>query len=125
MEDVPRLSDEHLEKAKEIISRHRKKKSCNKCYNRGYQGIDQLNMAVICYKCVDGDAVTAEWQTFVKETPALAEAYGDYFDSDEDEEAATEDQGKRASATDRSRQPTARDEGRGHSGPQMHRPAGR
>ena len=87
MEDLPKLTEEHLEKAKEIISRHRTKKNCNRCYDRGYQGVNQLNMAITCYKCVDEDKVTEEWQAYVRDTPELAKAYGDYFESDEAEEA--------------------------------------
>jgi superfamily II DNA helicase RecQ len=111
VEDVPKLSEEHLEKAKEIISRHRTKKNCKRCYDRGYQGVNQLNMAITCYKCVDEEKVTEEWQAYVRDTPALAQAYGDYFEADEAEEAeiageekpqVTHEQGRRVSA-DRSR----------------------
>jgi hypothetical protein len=91
MEDVPKLPDEHLEKAKEIISRHRTKKNCSRCYDRGYQGVNQLNLAITCHKCVDEDKVTQEWRAYVRDTPALAEAYGDYFEAEEEEEIAGEE----------------------------------
>ena len=83
-EDVPRLPDEHLEKAKELVSRHRTKKNCKSCYDRGYQGINQLNMLVTCHKCVNSNDVTKEWQMYVCDTPALVEMYGDYFEDDEE-----------------------------------------
>lgn len=124
MEDVPKLPDEHLEKAKEIISGHRTKKNCNRCYNRGYQGVNQLNMAILCYKCVDEEKVTTEWQAYVRDTPALTEAYGDYFESEEEEVAEGEDKPEPVPEP-------VRDMGkknankRGGSAPQMHRPAGR
>ena len=91
MEDVPKLPEEHLEKAKEIISRHRTRKNCKRCYDRGYQGFNQLNMVITCYKCVDEDKVTEEWQAYVRDTPAMAETYGDYFEADEQEEVGGEE----------------------------------
>lgn len=126
MEDVPKLADEHLEKAKEIISGHRTKKNCSRCYGRGYQGVNQLNMAILCYKCVDEDKVTAEWQAYVRDTPALAEVYGDYFESEEDEDAAEGDD--KHEKVPESVRNTAKDSAQkrgGGGGPQMHRPTGR
>ena len=89
MEDVPKLPEEHLEKAKEIISRHRTKKNCKRCYDRGYQGVNQLNMAITCYKCVDEEKVNEEWRAYVRDTTALTEIYGDYFEPDESDEKET------------------------------------
>ena len=121
MEDVPKLPEEQLEKAKEIISRHRTKKNCKRCYDRGYQGVNQLNMAITCYKCVDEEKVTEEWQAYVRDTPALAEAYGDYFEADEEEEKAVADEKIQVS-----REPTRRvaaDRSQRHSA-QPHRSKG-
>ncbi len=88
VDKVPKLPDEHLEKAKEFVLGHRNRKNCKSCYDRGYQGINELNMLVTCPKCVDGEALMVEWRAYVKDTPALAEMYGDYFEEDEDAEKA-------------------------------------
>ena len=124
MEDLPKLTEEHLEKAKEIISRHRTKKNCNRCYNRGYQGVNQLNMAITCYKCVDEDKVTEEWQAYVRDTPELAKAYGDYFESDEADEQEVVDEEKPQVTHDKGRRVFA---DRGHRGgaSKPHRSVGR
>jgi hypothetical protein len=86
MEKLPRLSDEYLEQAKEMVARHRKAKKCKLCYDRGYQGVNQDNMLVPCSKCVDTDAVLKEWTAYVRNTPELAELYGDYYAEAEEEE---------------------------------------
>lgn len=122
MEDVPKLPDEHLEKAKEIISRHRTRKNCKRCYDRGYQGINQLNMVITCYKCVDEDKVTQEWQAYVRDTPALAEAYGDYFEADEQEEVGGEE---KAQVTPEPVRKIFADRDRPQGGSQPHRSVGR
>ena len=85
MEDVPRLPDQYLEKAREMADRHRIKSKCKSCYDRGYQGINQLNMLVTCHKCVDGDALMEEWRALIRDTPELSEMYGDYFEEEEKE----------------------------------------
>ena len=123
MEDVPKLPDEHMEKAKEMISRHRTKKNCKRCYDRGYQGINQLNMVITCHKCVDEDKVTQEWQAYVRDTPALAEIYGDYFESEEEEEGTGEE--KPEPTPEAVRRVAATDRGRDHKGAQRHRSVGR
>ena len=89
MESLPRLPDQYLEQAKEMIGRHRRRRSCKTCFDRGYLGVNQDNMLVPCSKCVDEEAVLAEWKEFVMATPELAELYGDYY---EDEESAEEEQ---------------------------------
>ncbi|HJP31200.1 MAG: hypothetical protein QF689_01130 [Candidatus Latescibacteria bacterium] len=126
MEDVPKLPDEHLEKAKEIISRHRTKKNCNRCYGRGFQGVNQLNMVITCHKCVDEDKVTQEWQAYVRETPALVEAYGDYFEADEESDEREEaGGGEKPQNSAESGRKVSTDRGQRHSVPQTHRPVGR
>ena len=124
MDDVPRLPDEHLEKAKEMVSRHRTKKNCKSCFDRGYQGINQLNLLITCHKCVDGDAVTEEWQAHVRNTPELAETYGDYFESEE-EEAEEEGGEGNAQVTPGPERGSSRDRQRPHGGSQPHRSVGR
>ena len=85
MEEIARLPDAHLARAKEIVAEHRTKKRCKSCYDRGYIGYNQNNMLVPCGKCVDTEAVMDAWRTYVRETAALAELYGDYFEADEEE----------------------------------------
>ena len=83
---VPRLPDEHLEKAKEMVLRHRHRSRCNTCYDRGYRGTNEFNMLVTCPKCVDGEALMTEWRGHVRGTPQLAEMYGDYFEEEDSAE---------------------------------------
>jgi len=86
-EKVPRLPDEHLAKAREMVSRHRRRSRCNTCYDRGYRGTNQLNMLVTCPKCVDGEALMTEWRAYVNGTAQLAEMYGDYFEPESEDSA--------------------------------------
>ncbi len=86
MDDVPKLPEQYVPKAKEMALKHRTKEKCKACYDRGYHGINQLNLLITCHKCVDTDAVVEEWRAFVKDTPELAEMYGDYFEAEEEEE---------------------------------------
>ncbi len=85
MDDVPKLPDQYVPIAKEMALKHRTKKKCKTCYDRGYQGINQLNLLITCHKCVDLDAVVEEWRVFVKDTPELVEMYGDYFEAQEED----------------------------------------
>ena len=82
-EEVPRLPDEYLGKAREIAVAKRTKQRCKICYDRGYIGTNQNNMLVPCSKCVDVDAVMVDWKNYVAETPELKEIYGDYFEEEE------------------------------------------
>lgn len=86
METVPRLPDQYLERAREMVARHKKKQNCKKCYDRGYLGVDQHNLLVPCGKCVAGDELLAEWRQFVRDTPQLHQLYGDYFEEKEEPE---------------------------------------
>ena len=85
MEEIPRLPDPYLEKAREMVAKHRPKKNCKRCYDRGYLGVDQHNLLIPCPKCVTGDALLAEWRQFVRDTPELFQLYGDYFEQEEEE----------------------------------------
>ena len=73
MDDVPKLPEQYVPKAKEMALKHRTKEKCKACYDRGYHGINQLNLLITCHKCVDTDAVVEEWRAFVKDTPELAD----------------------------------------------------
>ncbi len=92
-EKIPRLPDEHLGRAREIVAEKRTKQKCKVCYDRGYIGTNQDNMLVPCSKCVDVDGVMEGWRAYVAETPALKELYGDYFE-DEEEESTDESEGE-------------------------------
>lgn len=83
MEKIPRLPDEYLEKAREMAARHKNKKNCKRCYDRGYLGVDQNNLLIPCTKCVADDALLAQWRQFVRDTPELHQLYGDYFEEEE------------------------------------------
>lgn len=91
---IPRLPDQYLDNIKELTLKHRRQTNCKTCYNRGYLGTTQDNLLVPCSKCVPTDELMDDWRKFVRETPALAELYGDYFEAED--EADTEDE---ASAT--------------------------
>jgi hypothetical protein len=85
MESLPRLPDQYLERAKEMILEHRRRKSCKTCFDRGYLGVNQDNMLVPCNKCVDHEALMQEWKGYVAATPELEEMYGEYYASEESE----------------------------------------
>ncbi|HPR17768.1 MAG TPA: hypothetical protein PLD62_05945 [Candidatus Cloacimonadota bacterium] len=78
-----KLEEKHLEKAKEIAARNRKKKSCGKCYDRGYIGVTPENTLVLCHKCVDMEKAMADWKSYVAEIPELKEQYHELFEEDE------------------------------------------
>lgn len=95
MESLPRLPDQYLGRAKGMILKHRRRKSCKTCFDRGYLGVNQDNMLVPCNKCVDDDALMQEWKAYVTATPELEELYGEYYTSDESER---EEEGERGDA---------------------------
>lgn len=77
-----KLAEEHLEKAKEIAVNNRKKRSCSKCYDRGYIGVDQNNLLALCHKCVDVEKATQEWKDYVAEIPELKEHFKELFEEE-------------------------------------------
>ena len=125
MDDVPRLPDEHLEKAKQIIASHIKKRSCKQCYGRGFRGIDQNNMAILCHKCVDEDAVMEDWKAYVRDTPELSEAYGDYFEEEEEEAEKDEKHPSQHGHAPGGRPHSVKDGPHTSAGTQHHRPGNR
>ncbi len=88
MEEIPRLPDQYLANAREMVAKHKAKKNCKRCYDRGFLGVDQHNLLIPCPKCVAGDSLLVEWRQFVRDTPELSQLYGTYFD---EEEAADQD----------------------------------
>ena len=85
--EVKKLADEHLAAAKLMVLRHRKKKSCNKCYDRGFIGVNEENMLIPCPRCVDAKPLFDEWKVYVKAKPELDALYGDSL-NEPDETAA-------------------------------------
>ena len=79
-----KLEEKHLQKAKEFAVNSRKKKSCDKCYDRGYIGITPENTLVLCTKCVDSDKAITFWKEYVEDIPELREYYSDLFTDDEE-----------------------------------------
>ncbi|PID28012.1 MAG: hypothetical protein CSB55_06645 [Candidatus Cloacimonadota bacterium] len=77
-----KLDEKHLEKAKKIVLNHRKKKSCDKCYDRGYIGVNENNLLITCQKCVDVDASMEEWKKYVNDYPELKEYFSDLFEEE-------------------------------------------
>ncbi len=121
MKDIPKLPDEHLTRAIELVSKHRTKKNCKSCLDRGYQGLNQSNMVIPCHKCVDAEAVSKEWQKHIKDTPELAQAYGDYFEAKEGDEGEREKSPNTPGPASRS----TPDPHRPYGGGQPHRSVGR
>lgn len=79
------LAEEHLDKAKEIVLKHRTKRSCKKCYDRGYVGVSQENTLVICEKCVDIEASMEDWKEYVKTDQQLMEDFKEIFEENPEE----------------------------------------
>jgi len=78
-----RLAEKHQEKAKEIINKHRIKKTCGHCYDRGYIGYTADNLVIPCHKCVDEEAIMQEWKEYVAQIPELREFYHEMFEEEE------------------------------------------
>ena len=81
------LDEKHQKVAIEIIQKHRTKKHCNKCYDRGYIGFTQEKTIVPCEKCVDIEKAMEEWKQYVAGDSALKEDFKELFE----EETATEE----------------------------------
>jgi hypothetical protein len=75
-----KLDDIHLEAAQQIAAKHRKKKSCGNCYDRGWIGVSEQNMLVLCTRCVDMDAAVEEWKAYVTEHEELKEHFSELFE---------------------------------------------
>lgn len=86
MDRPPRLPDEHLARARQMVARHQIASTCKLCYGRGYRGVNQHNMLTPCSKCVDTDALQEAWKAYVRETPELVALYGDFFEDEEETE---------------------------------------
>ena len=79
------LEEKHLERAKEIAAANRIKRTCNKCYDRGFIGTTPDNLLVVCTKCVDVEKAMNEWKEYIIENPELKEMFPEYFEEEEKE----------------------------------------
>jgi len=76
------LDEIHQKAVIEILQRHRTKKSCNKCYDRGYIGFSPDKTVVPCEKCVNIETAMAEWKEYVSKDEKLKEEFADLFVED-------------------------------------------
>jgi len=82
------LEEKHLEEAKKIAAKHRKKKSCDHCYDRGWIGVNDQNLLITCTKCVDIEAVMEDWKSYVSDHADLKEHFSELFEEKPVEEKA-------------------------------------
>ncbi|HNQ43829.1 MAG TPA: hypothetical protein PKI59_05340 [Candidatus Cloacimonadota bacterium] len=82
-----KLDDKHLGEAQKIAAKNRKKKRCDECYDRGWIGVSEQNLLVLCTRCVDMDAAMEEWKAYVVQHEELKEHFSELF---EDKEVAEE-----------------------------------
>lgn len=81
-----KLDDTHLEAAQAIAAANRNKKSCDTCYDRGWIGVSEQNLLVLCTRCVDMDAAMAEWKEYVSQHEELKAHFSELFEEKEVEE---------------------------------------
>ncbi len=81
-----KLDDTHLEAAQAIALRNRIKKSCDSCYDRGWIGVSEQNLLVLCTRCVDMEKAIAEWKAYVTEHEDLKDHFAELFEEKEVEE---------------------------------------
>jgi len=79
-ENMFKLEEQHLEAAQEIAGKHRRKKSCDACYDRGWIGTTDQNLLVLCTRCVDMEAAMEEWKQYVSEHEELKEHFSELFE---------------------------------------------
>ena len=84
------LEEIHLEAAKQIALNHRKKKSCGHCYDRGWVGVNDENLLILCTKCVDMDEAMEAWKTYVSGHEELKEHFSELFEESTEEETEKE-----------------------------------
>ena len=90
------LEEKHQQTAIEIVQKHRTKKSCNKCYDRGYIGFSPDKTIIPCEKCVDMEKAYEEWKNYVAQDEQLKDDYKELFVEEETEstEESTETEQK-------------------------------
>ena len=77
------INEKQQQVAIDIIQKHRTKKSCKLCYNRGYLGFTPDKTLVPCDKCVDLEKAYAEWKEYVAGDPVLRAGFPELFEDDE------------------------------------------
>ena len=75
-----KLEDHHLEAAKQIAKDNRRKKSCDICYERGWIGVSEQNLLVLCTRCVEMDAAMEAWKAYVSSHDDLKEHFSELFE---------------------------------------------
>lgn len=85
-----KLDDKHLEAAQKIAHKNRRKKSCGVCYDRGWIGVTEQNLVVLCTHCVDMEAAIEEWKAYVAGHEDLKEHFSELFEEKEVEEESSE-----------------------------------
>jgi hypothetical protein len=80
------LDEKHLDEAKKIALQNRKKKRCDDCYDRGWIGVSEQNLLVLCTRCVDMDAAMEAWKTYVSMHEDLKEHFSELFEEKAREE---------------------------------------
>ncbi|HHZ15296.1 MAG TPA: hypothetical protein GX398_04200 [Candidatus Cloacimonetes bacterium] len=81
-----KLDEKHLEAAQKMAAAHRTKKSCDTCYDRGWVGVSEQNLLVLCTRCVDMEAAMADWKEYVSQHEELKEHFSDLFEEKEEVE---------------------------------------
>ena len=74
------LDEKHLDAAKEIAKKNRNKKRCDDCYDRGWLGVSEQNLLVLCGRCVDMEAAMEDWKNYVSEHEELKEHFSELFE---------------------------------------------
>ncbi len=74
------LEEKHLDEAKAIALKHRRKKSCGHCYDRGWIGVNEQNLLILCTRCVDMDAALEDWKAYVTSHDDLKEHFSELFE---------------------------------------------
>ncbi|PKN73566.1 MAG: hypothetical protein CVU50_02290 [Candidatus Cloacimonetes bacterium HGW-Cloacimonetes-3] len=82
-----KLDEKHLEAAQLIAKEHRRKKSCDACYDRGWIGVSEQNLLVLCTRCVEMDAAMEAWKAYVSEHEDLKEHFSELFEEKPVEES--------------------------------------
>ena len=82
-----KLADNHLEAAQQIAQQNRKKKSCDECYDRGWIGLTEQNLLVLCTRCVDMEKAMEDWKAYVSQHEDLKEHFAELFEEKEVEES--------------------------------------
>ncbi len=79
-EKMFKLEEHHLEEAKKIALKHRTRKRCDRCYDRGWIGVNEQNLLITCSHCVDLEAVMKEWKEYVSGHADLKEHFAELFE---------------------------------------------